>query len=824
MLPDELALTETIVSFGEWLRRRRQSLRLTRRELADRAGCSVSTLRKIEDDERRPSSSVAESLARALDIDPAGHLLFVEVARGQRRVEHLGAAEAAQSTGTTASARILPVPSTGLVGRDREIASVLSLLHEPTCRLVTITGPGGIGKTRLALAVAEQAAPLFPHGLFFAPLASLSETAFVVPTLAQLLGLAGEEVQDRRAQLIAALQNRRCLIVLDNLEHLPNIADLVADLLLHAPTLTLLATSRARLHLTGEWSVEVAGLSLPPLNKAALSVDPLAYDAARLFVEAARRARSTFTPSDADAAAIARLCHLVEGMPLALELAATWINTLSPAQIADEIARSLDFLAAPLRDLPLRHRSLRAVFAHSWGLLPGDEQIVLRRLSIFQGSFTRQAAEAIAGATLPILAALIAKSLLRRFSAERYDLHELVRQYAAEQLAAAGEFSAIRIRYIDFYLDLAETAAPHLTGPDQATWLDRLETEVDLLRAGLRHATEAGQIERGLRLALALTRFWRVRAYTAEGYRWLTTLLAAAEDSLPPHLRAQTRLSAASLAHQAVNRETAHHGYVRALAEFRDLEDATGEASALLGLGDVTLDHSQAREFYEQALDLAQQGQDLRGVADALYSLASLASGKGDYIEAGALYADALTHFRQLGDLLAEASTLRAMAIGAFRQEDFERAGFIYQEVLSIHRALGTPHGLSLSLNDLGDVALARRDYSAATDLYRQSLRYAWDVHYQYLVAWGLESLAHTALMDGDLERAVRLSASADSLFAAIGARLRPDDRQDREQRLARLRDQLAPSTFAALWSQGASLPLEEIYRYAMGEDEGIMG
>jgi tetratricopeptide (TPR) repeat protein len=437
-----------------------------------------------------------------------------------------------------------------------------------------------------------------------------------------------------------------------------------------------------------------------------------------------------------------------------------------------------------------------------------------------QGSFTREAAESIAGATLPILASLIAKSLLRRFSADRYDLHELIRQYAAEQLIAAGELDAVRVRFVDFCLRMAEDAAPHLSGPEQAIWLARLEAEIDLLRAGLQHTAEAGQIERGLRLALALARFWRVRAYTAEGYHWLITLLAAAEDKIPPHFMAQAYLSAARLAHQAVDRETAHRWYSRALAEFRHLEDALGEASALLGLGDVTLDHSQAREFYRLALDLAQQESDLRGVADALYSLASLASGKGDYAEADALYADALTHFRQLGDPLAEASTLRAMAIGAFRQGKFEGSESIYSEVLAIHRALGTPQGISLSLNDLGDVALARGDYEQATDLYRQSLRYAWDVQYHYLVAWGLESLAQIAAKSGDTERAVRLSAAADACFTAIGARLRPDDRQDREDRLASLRDQLTPSTFAALWSQGASLPLNDAYRYAMGEDD----
>jgi predicted ATPase/transcriptional regulator with XRE-family HTH domain len=818
MLPHELEQAELIVSFGQWLRRRREALRLTRRDLADRVGCSVSTLRKIEDDERRPSASMAESLARALLIDPVGQPRFVEVARGQRCVEDLGTLEPSSTPTSAPTTSNLPAPATGLVGRSDEIARVLSLLREPTCRLVTLTGPGGMGKTRLALAAADQAASLFPDGVFFAPLASLGETTFVVSTLAQILGLADGASQDRRAQLIAALQDRRCLIVLDNLEHLPDVADLVADLLRYAPTLTILATSRSRLHLTGEWSVEVAGLPLPPVETTNLTT-LLDYAAARLFVEAARRTRSNFVPADGDATAIARICHLVDGMPLALELAAAWIALLSPAQIGEEIAYSLDFLAAPLRDLPLRHRSLRAVFDHSWGLLGDDEQAALRRLSLFPGSFTRAAAAAVAGATLPILAALIAQSLLRRSTADRYDLHDLVRQYAAEQLAASGEFDLARTRLIDFCLGIAEAAAPHLAGSDQATWLDRLGAEIDLLRAGLRHTLDSGQIEPGLRLALALARFWRVRAHTTEGYGWLTSLLSATEDGVSPRTVAQAYLAAARLAHQSVDRETAHGWYVRALNAFRDQGDAAGEVSALLGMGDATLDHRRARALYQQALDLAEGGLDDRGIADAVYALASLASGRGDYAEAHDLYKDALARFRHLDDPLAEASTLRAMAIGAFRQGALDSAEASYREALAIHRALETPQGISISLNDLGDVALARHDTEQATLLYRQSLYHAWDVHYQYLVAWGFESLAQTAAASGDWARAVRLSARADRLFAAIGARLRPDDRQDLDARMARLRAQLGPSTFDALWSQGVSLPAEEAYRYAMGEE-----
>ncbi|MBX2998066.1 MAG: tetratricopeptide repeat protein [Caldilineaceae bacterium] len=817
MLPNELNHTEFIVSFGEWLRRRRESLRLTRRELADRAGCSVSTLRKIEDDERRPSSSVAESLARALTIVPAQQTRFVEAARGQRRVEDLGAPEPSPAPDASPAPN-LPAPSTALVGRSAEIANILNLLRQPTCRLITITGPGGMGKTRLALSVAAQAAALYPDGLFFAPLAALAETAFVAPTLAQILGLADGAGQDRRTQLIAALQDRRCLIILDNLEHLPDVADLVADLLRNAPLLTILATSRTRLQLLGEWSVEVAGLPLPPADHVELPM-LLSYDAPRLFVEAARRAHSSFTLADSDAAAIVHICRLVEGMPLALELAAAWVAILSPAQIAEEIRRSLDFLAAPLRDLPPRHRSLRVVFDHSWQLLGDEERAILRRLSIFHGTFTRETAEAVAGATLPLLASLIAASLLRRSTGDRYDLHELVRQYAAEQLTAE-EVDVLGVRLVDFCLGMAEAAAPRLTGPDQARWLDHLQVEIDLLRAALRYTLNSGELERGLRLTLALARFWQVRGYTAEGYGWLADLLAATGDGLPSRLVAKSYLTAGRLAHQAVDRETAHEWYLRSFEQFRCQGDAAGEASALLGLGDVTLDHSQARDLYQRALDLAQQASDVIGVADALFSLASLASGRGDYAEADELYDEALIRFRQLGDPLAESSTLRAMAIGAFRLGILDRAEAIYQQALSIYQTLGTPQGISVSLNDLGDVALAQGDSSAATDLYRQSLRHAWQVHYHYLVAWGLESLAQCAATSSDGDRAVRLSARADRLFTAIGARLRPDDRQDREDRLARLRNELGPSNFDALWSQGAALSLEEAYRYAMGEDE----
>ena len=440
------------VLFGLWLRRRRKALDLTQNALAQQVGCSLATIQKIESDARRPSRQIAELLARALEIPQADRETFLKVARRQRRVDRLPppALSAAPLPGQTRPARRsnLPAAPTPLVGRESELAALTQLLDNPQCRLLTLVGPGGIGKTRLAIEAAAARREVFVDGVVLASLAAVNSPTFMLPALASALGFSFYGSTNPRNQLLNHLSEKQMLLVLDNLEQLLEGVELVADILRRAPGLKLLATSRERLNLLGEWVVEVQGLAVPPAGQAK-GVEECS--AVALFVQSARRAKAGFALRAGDEPAVAHICRLVEGMPLAIELAASWVRMLSCQEIAREIEHNLDFLVASTRDLPERHRSLWAVFDHSWKLLSGEEQRELSQLSVFRGGFTRQAAEAVAGASLAALSSLVTKSLVRRASAlddlTYYDLHELVRQYAHVQLRGAGDIDRLSQRF-----------------------------------------------------------------------------------------------------------------------------------------------------------------------------------------------------------------------------------------------------------------------------------------------------------------------------------------------------------------------------------------
>src|SRR5512143_213336 len=396
--------------FGEWLKGRRKELDLTQAELAQRAGCSVPALRKIEAGERRPSKQLAGLLAKSLEIPTEDQITFMKVARGELNLERLAPPASAPSS----IYRPTPIPSlplgnlpgmlTPFIGRETELASLDQLLVDPQCRLLTLVGPGGIGKTRLAIEAAARLPAAFADGVYFVPLASVITAHFIVPLIADALGFAFQSATraDPKTQLFRYLKGQQVLLLTDNLEPLlaePGI-EVLAELLANTPQVKLLATSREPAGLQGEWVFEVQGLPIPDSRYAEGSAQNTGVE---LFLQRARRAHVGFTARPQDYPAIVRICQLVDGMPLGIELAAAWVRTLDCAEIAGEIERGLGFLSVSARDLPARHRSMRAVFDHSWKLLTAEEQRVLLRLSVFRGGFKREAAEQVAGATLAVL-------------------------------------------------------------------------------------------------------------------------------------------------------------------------------------------------------------------------------------------------------------------------------------------------------------------------------------------------------------------------------------------------------------------------------------
>src|SRR5512135_2553797 len=476
---------EVGASFGAWLKRRRKALDLTQEALAGKVGCSIATIQKVEADERRPSRQIAELLAQHLAIPAAERVTFLRVARGELRVDRLAEAplplvSTLPVTSLPPSSN-LPIPPTPLVGREAELAALSRLLFDPQCRLITLIGTGGMGKTRLAIEAATRHAAASSSGAYFVALASLSSPAFLAPAIADALGVKFQGPTEPRAQLLTYLRDKSLLLVLDNFEHLLSSVELLAEIMERIPDVKLLVTSRERLNLPGEWVFAIQGLPVPAVEQS----DRLAENSAvLLFTQCAVRARNNFALEAGEYEAVVRVCQLVEGMPLGIELAASWVRVLSCQEIAREIESNLDFLATPMRRIPERHRSLRAVFEHSWSLLPSSERELLRQLAVFQGGFRREAAELVAGATLSGLMALVDKSLVRRTQSGRYDLHEVVRQYALAHLAEdpRGE-AAVRERHSEFYLGLVKAREKTSHGAAQAETMRELTDEIDNIRA-----------------------------------------------------------------------------------------------------------------------------------------------------------------------------------------------------------------------------------------------------------------------------------------------------------------------------------------------------
>jgi predicted ATPase/DNA-binding XRE family transcriptional regulator len=752
-------------SFGEWSKQRRIDLRFTQRAIAEQIFCSTAMVKKIEADERQPSPELAELLAQALQVPTAYRPIFLACTRGERPVDTLPVnfardAAAAGDIATSSARAALPSPATALVGRTAELADIAGLLANDDCRLVTLAGTGGVGKTRLAIEAARAAQAAFVAGAAFVSLAAVTDPAGLAQAVAQALTMPLLGTDPPQAQLQRILRSRNLLLVLDNFEQLADGAPVLAEWLAAAPDLKLLITSRERLNLAEEWLYPVAGFGV----EAAVS----------LFTQTARRARPGFDRIG-EGAAMAAICRLVGGHALAVELAASWTRLMPCTDIVARIQQDFDFLAGGPRNVPDRHRSLRALFDHSWGLLSLDEQRTLARLSVFRGGFAPEQAAAVAGAPWHVLFGLVDKSLVEVTGAQRYDLHDLVRQYAAQKLVEMGEVEEARRNHFESSRALGQQLMRQTIGPQAGAGFDRFDREQDNLWAALAWGVETQQSEAVLALIDSVFPFLLRGGHWQAGEKWLLAALAQSGD-------AETVPVAVGRSHLATfsalqgRYQDAFPNHQLALSMARRLGDPYALVCNLIVQGQAAAEKDQAYAAFEEAIAIcrAHQRDWLFGRywAELLAIYGDRLLDYGYVIDAETKYRESLDRYRLVGDVNMIAYPLGNLGRLALRAGRLQEAHDLISESM---RYIGG--GSRVALGDwlfrLGQVHLYLGKFdAAATDLSTTLALYA-EINNLPGQASVLACLAEVALAKDDLTTAGNQIQESIHLFHAVYASIR---------------------------------------------------